>query len=58
MVGTNESSEFGGDPGLIQPEPHQLTPREQAMLERQLNPADPDDSVSAARARVNGQENG
>lgn len=46
-----EPSEFGGYPGLIQPEPHQLTNVEQLRLERQLDPADPGDNVDAARVR-------
>lgn len=46
-----DESEFGGAPGLIQPPPHELTAVEQARLERRLNPADPEDSVEAARAR-------
>lgn len=44
-------SEFGGYPGTIQPDPHTLTAAEQARLERKTNPADPGDSVEAARER-------
>lgn len=51
----SEHGEFSGAPGLIQPEPHELTSAELAMLERKLDPADPSDSVEAARARVNGE---
>lgn len=50
-----EPSEFGGYPGLIQPEPHQLTAAEQAALERRVDAADPDDSIEKARARANGE---
>lgn len=46
-----DESEFGGAPGMIQPPPHKLTAVEQARLERKTNPADPSDSVEAARAR-------
>lgn len=50
-----QASEFGGVPGTIQPEPHELTSIEQARLERRVNPADAGDSVEAAREReVNG----
>jgi hypothetical protein len=48
-------SEFGGAPGLVQPEPHTLTSVEQARLERQTNPASTSDSVEAARERANGR---
>lgn len=46
-----QPSEFGGYPGPIQPEPHELTAAEQARLERRVNPADATDSVEAARER-------
>jgi hypothetical protein len=50
-------SEFGGDQGTIQPEPHQLTSVERARLERRVDPADPSDNVEAAREReVKGEE--
>ena len=52
---TNAPSEFGGHPGVTQPEPHKLTNVEQLRLERKTNPADPSDSVEAARARENGE---
>lgn len=54
MTQANAPSEFGGYPGPIQPEPHELTAAEQARLERQVNPASPSDSVEAARERMNG----
>lgn len=51
-------SEFGGDPGLIQPLPHDAlkVAREHAMLERQVNPSadivtGATDSVEAVLAR-------
>jgi hypothetical protein len=46
-----QASEYGGVPGNIQPEPHQLTASEQARLERRVDSADPGDSVDAARER-------
>jgi hypothetical protein len=46
-----EPSEYGGYPGPIQPEPHQLTAAEEARLMRRVNPTDPGDSVEAARER-------
>lgn len=49
-------SEFGGQAGIIQPPPHELTPAEQAMLERQLDPADPSDNLEAAKARLSGED--
>lgn len=48
-------SEFGGAPGPIQPAPHELTTEELARLERRLDPADPSDSVEAARLREGGR---
>jgi hypothetical protein len=51
MTRPYDESEFGGAPGLIQPPPHELTNVEQLRLERQTNPADPDDSVEAASIR-------
>lgn len=51
MTRPSDESEFGGAPGLIQPPPHELSPAEQLRLERRLNPADPTDSVEAARIR-------
>lgn len=50
-----DESEFGGVPGLVQPEPHKPTPREQAMLERHVNPDDPEDNEEAARIRLGGR---
>ena len=50
-----DESEFGGQAGIIQPEPHKPTAREQAMIERKMNPADPSDNPEAARARLNGE---
>ena len=56
VMAQDQPSEFGGVGGTIQPEPHQLTSAEQARLERKTNPADPSDSVEAAREReVNGR---
>lgn len=51
MTRPKDESEFGGAPGRIQPPPHKLTAAEQFRLERATNPADPEDSVEAARAR-------
>jgi hypothetical protein len=56
MSGDDQASEFGGQPGLIQPPPHELTNAELAMLERQVNPSDQTDSLEAVLARVNGQD--
>ncbi len=50
-MATDTPSEFGGYAGTIQPPPHELSPAEQARLERRMNPADPSDSVEAARER-------
>lgn len=41
-------SEFGGVPGVVQPEPHELTPAEEARLERMA----PADDISADAASV------
>jgi hypothetical protein len=48
-----EASEFGGVGGLIQPLPHDVTKNaaESAMLERQVDPGDDQDSVQAVLAR-------
>jgi hypothetical protein len=46
-----EPSEYGGYPGSIQPEPHQLTAAEEARLMRRVNPADAGDSIEKARER-------
>lgn len=52
-----QPSEMGGYPGTIQPEPHQLTAAEEARLMRRVNPADPGDSIEAAREReVKGEQ--
>jgi hypothetical protein len=51
MTGPNAPSEYGGHPGLIQPEPHQLTAAEAARLERAVDPGSEDDSIEAARER-------
>jgi hypothetical protein len=48
-----QASEFGGVPGNVQPEPHQLTTEEQARLERRVISYREDDSVEAAREREN-----
>lgn len=55
MTRPADESEFGGAPGPIQPPPHKLTAVEQARLERRLNPADPEDTIDAARAREGGR---
>jgi hypothetical protein len=56
MTQADKPSEFGGYPGTIQPPPHELTSAEQARLERKTNPADPSDTIEAAREReVNGR---
>lgn len=36
----NNGSEFGGVPGLIQPEPHSLTPSEKLMQIYAIDPTD------------------
>lgn len=46
-----QPSEFGGYSGSIQPEPHKLTAIEEARLQRRVDPANPGDSVEAARER-------
>jgi len=51
-----KSSEFGGDDGSIQPDPHPLSSVEQARLDRMLDPADASDTVDEARRR--GQQKG
>lgn len=51
MTQADPPSEFGGYAGTIQPEPHELTAAERARLERKTNPADPSDTVDAARKR-------
>lgn len=52
-----QPSEYGGYPGTIQPEPHQFTTEEEARLMRRVDPADPTDSIEAAREReVKGEE--
>ena len=51
----NEPSEYGGYPGLTQPEPHEWTAAERARLERKVNPVDPSDTEEAARIREGGK---
>jgi len=46
-----EPSEFGGDAGLVQKPPHELTPSEEARLMRKTNPEDPTDDVTGALVR-------
>jgi hypothetical protein len=49
-VDPNNGSEFGGVAGLIQPDPHQLTPSETLMQMYAIDPADDGsepDSVTA-----------
>lgn len=48
------ASEFGGKPGIVQPAPHPLSPAEQAMLERNMDPSDANDSVEKVRIRKGG----
>lgn len=55
MSDPRQDSEFGGAPGPIQPPPHELTAAEQARLERRLDPANPDDTIEAARVREGGR---
>lgn len=47
----SQDSEFDWAGGPIAPPPHELTAAEQARLERRLDPADPDDTIEAARLR-------
>jgi hypothetical protein len=58
MATDNDPGEFGGYPGLIQPEPHPLTGIEEARLMRSLDPADGDDNLEAARERGGAQRGG
>lgn len=53
LVASSGASEFGGDPGLIQPPPHdpELTAYEQARIERSVDSVDTTDSVEFARQR-------
>lgn len=49
-------SEFGGFPGVIQPDPHPLEPHEEAMVMRWVDPDDIDgmgaeEVLEAARER-------
>lgn len=46
-----QASEYGGQPGTIQPEPHQLTAAEEARLMRRVDSTDPTDSIEKARDR-------
>lgn len=46
-----QASEFGGNSGSIQPEPHQLDARERARIERRVISYREDDTVEAARER-------
>lgn len=50
-------SEYGGFPGLIQPEPHDIKKdaREQLMLAQLTEAADPADSIEAQADRVRQQ---
>lgn len=50
------AGEFGGDPGLIQPEPHKLEPFEEARIMRAQDPSDPSDGPEAARQRGGAQK--
>lgn len=51
MTVSNEPSEYGGYPGLIQPPPHEPTAYEQMRIVYQLDPADAEDNVDAAKKR-------
>lgn len=50
-------SEYGGFPGLVQPEPHDVKKdaQEQLMLAQLTEAADPADSIEAATDRVRAQ---
>lgn len=51
MTQANQPSEFGGYAGTIQPEPHELTPAEEARLLRKMDPSSTSDTLDAARKR-------
>ena len=53
-----QPSEFGGYPGMIQPEPHQLTAAEKARVERAVDPGNDEDSEELARERGGAQTGG
>jgi len=44
-------SEFGGKPGRVQGDGHELTPAEEARLMRATEPTDPADTPQAALVR-------
>jgi hypothetical protein len=50
---SKKPSEFGGVPGLVAPQPHDISSSayEQARLQRAVDPADSTDSVELALAR-------
>lgn len=48
-----DGSEFGGVGGLIQPPPHELTAREERMVQMAVVPDSPDDSREKAIRRLN-----
>lgn len=46
-----KGTEFGGQPGLIQPLPHELTAKERARLQRAIDP-DPEREDLPAKANT------
>lgn len=51
MARIKTATEFGGVPGRVHPEPHELTAAEEMRLERAANPADPADTGEGALIR-------
>lgn len=47
----SQPSEFGGEAGSIQPEPHKLTSAEESRLQRRVHSWDAGDTIEAARER-------
>jgi hypothetical protein len=54
VINGNDDSEYGGYPGLIQPEPHDFTDSstEMLMLSRLTNPSDPASSEETVAAEL------
>lgn len=50
----SKGSEFGGVPGLIAPEPHEMEGWERAAAERRTDPNDATDDADAVRLREAG----